>query len=1813
LTDFAGGGLDGTLGLARGNDGSEALTDLAGGRGGSGRLPGTGGGAEAGLLRGTGNLRPGEPGGGGGFFRGSAGLATGAGRSTSGLDGAGDLFAVGFPQPSAMSSIRPLVSSPTRGRPRRAGPSSDMGRRYHASQHCIRVNCVGNYSPTLVAPVDVINGRYQIEQRLGSGADGAVFLATDPIADRRVALKLLEQSPDSSAAARLRAEFRRLSALDHPSLLKVHDLETVDAPVPGFAAGALFFTSDYLDGVDLDGFVRGRPTLAALINALADVAAALDHIHAAGLLHCDIKPDNIRVTDPRTGAATLLDLGLSVAAGLTGAARGTPAYMDRAALAGRPDAQSDLHALGAAFYAALSGAPPFPHRDLGQLIGALDRGGATPLRTWRPDLDRGFAAVIDRLLVAGERPSSARVLLDILGQLGEASGISTPALERAAGGRTLATPRLVGREPAIVAAKVAVSAAIAGAAAPLIRLVGEPGSGRGAVADEIANRAQLEASAESGATIDVIRGDESALMTALAGEPEADAGWTDAADYRAPLRAAADRAIAELRRRAERRPVALVLAAEPARDLRAAELIRALAAGAVAVGGRFAVIAAIEPGDAAPGDRATDIEIAPLPPDQVTALVRSMVSEPIDPAWSEELGAACGGRPQLVIEAVRAAAGRAEAVDTVAVSDLVSGESRAAVAALLEQRASRLPASLRDLFGAVAVLGGDAAAADVAALLERDEEAVFADAASLAAESLCAVDGERLRASSPAHVDAGDAALPPRRRRALHRRALELAGDAARPERRAAHLLVAGRADEAADAALEAALELAARSELERAAHFAREAVARAQGKTASRAELALAEIALALGRYDEAIRAAERVSRSRNAERRRRGHIALARARQKSGDLDGAETALAALAGKFPDDSTARGAYGRLLVSRGRIDDAAEAAGDIEPIIERGLGNPGDPLRVEAGGLVELYRGDAAAADRAFAAIARRAERIGDGALAGRAAALRGLAAHHAGDIVRAAQLYGEAAAAATAAGEIHAAAVSQINQATAHSERGRAAKALAALDAALVSLRRLGQVSELPAALFNRGHALLCLGELDAARRGADQALALARELGTPQMEIYAQLLIGDVSRRQGELDAAAAAYRAALEVAGSAGADRDMLAVRLASAELLAERGDSRAVAELDDAAALIATGEERARWLLARARVSLRFGEPADQITGQLEEARDAASTTGREDLAWRLASLIARLASAAGDRERARDYTRRARSELEGLLADTPESRRAGARSDPDAIALASLEDELEMSRTVAVIEASGPTEELAALRRLLGLSRRLNSELRLRPLLDQVIDTAIDLTGAERGFLLMRRPGAAGSVEVAVARNIEHEELRGPDQELSRSIAERAARTGEVVLTVDAAFDERFGAAESVAAMQLRSVLAVPLRRRSELCGTIYVDHRFQAGAFDDQAVRLCRELADIAAVAIGNARLAEDNRRRQESITDLNRLLEKELGEREKELATVRSQLAPGVAGLRAPEIVGRSAPMLELQELLERAAASDLSVVITGESGTGKELVARALHRLGSRANGPFVAVNCGAVPEPLLESELFGHVRGAFTGAERTRRGHFEVADGGTLFLDEIADTSPAMQAKLLRVLQEGEIRRLGDEATRQVDVRVVAASNRTLAELVAAGHFRQDLYYRLNVLSLVVPPLRERIEDVPELAAHILERQGGHTTLSRAALRMLCRYPWPGNVRELENELARAAALAEGAITPEHLSERVRESAGEIASSAATDDLDLRTHVESLERQLIAAALERTGGNQSKAAKILGLSRYGLQKKLKRYQM
>jgi two-component system response regulator HydG len=345
-----------------------------------------------------------------------------------------------------------------------------------------------------------------------------------------------------------------------------------------------------------------------------------------------------------------------------------------------------------------------------------------------------------------------------------------------------------------------------------------------------------------------------------------------------------------------------------------------------------------------------------------------------------------------------------------------------------------------------------------------------------------------------------------------------------------------------------------------------------------------------------------------------------------------------------------------------------------------------------------------------------------------------------------------------------------------------------------------------------------------------------------------------------------------------------------------------------------------------------------------------------------------------------------------------------------------------------------------------------------------------------------------------------------------------------------------------------------------------------------------------------------------------------------------------IEKRVSPGTTGELTPPIpvytsdialVGVSSAFVEVMKMVGRVTATNLPVLITGESGTGKEIVARAIHLRSPRSAKPFVAVNCGAIPSELIESELFGHVRGAFTGAERDRKGLWEEADGGTVFLDEITETSPGFQVKLLRALQEGEIRRVGSNQTRRVDVRVIAATNRDAHQEMREGRFRQDLLYRLNAVTLHLPPLRERSEDILPLARYFAERAAlSQSTqcisFSRDAVRLLENYDWPGNIRELENAVVRAVALCDQAVQPEDLPERVRDFAHARAEEATDQITQARPaawpeavedalSLAEVEARHILRVLAHTGGNKQAAARVLGIDRTTLQRKLERYNL
>jgi len=538
-------------------------------------------------------------------------------------------------------------------------------------------------------------------------------------------------------------------------------------------------------------------------------------------------------------------------------------------------------------------------------------------------------------------------------------------------------------------------------------------------------------------------------------------------------------------------------------------------------------------------------------------------------------------------------------------------------------------------------------------------------------------------------------------------------------------------------------------------------------------------------------------------------------------------------------------------------------------------------------------------------------------------------------------------------------------------------------------------------------------------------------------------------------------------------------------------------------------------------------------------------------------------------------------------------------------------------DESVSDTMVTSAAALGLDEGADQLRRLQRVSMAVNSELHLDPLLRIILDHLVEISGAERGFLVLS--AGEGRSQVRVARNFEQEDVREPDVGFSASIVERVRQTGDMLITANAVEDDRFQDTLSINAIRARSVMCLPFRQRGKVMGAAYLDNRLQMGAFGNIERDTLMSLVDLAAAAIERARLYDENEQRAQELEALNRRLEVRVDTQGRELVEVKDRLrSVGEHEGTYPQIIGESRVMRDVLRLLDKVVRTEEPVLITGESGTGKELIARAIHAHGARARRPFLSENCAALTDTLLESELFGHVKGSFTGADRDKKGLFQLADKGTLFLDEVGDMSPTMQKKLLRTLQEGEIRPVGGKSIKRVDVRIVSASNRKLAGLVRAGEFREDLLYRLRVLTVDLPPLRDRKEDIPALTTHFLRV---HTkasqvvkTLDAGVMETLQGYDWPGNVRELQNEVKRMVALSEATIGAEVLSEHVRRGARGIVDIDEDGPVrNLLELVEGVERAEIERALGAAKGNKTRASDLLGISRFTLQRKLDKYDI
>ncbi len=529
------------------------------------------------------------------------------------------------------------------------------------------------------------------------------------------------------------------------------------------------------------------------------------------------------------------------------------------------------------------------------------------------------------------------------------------------------------------------------------------------------------------------------------------------------------------------------------------------------------------------------------------------------------------------------------------------------------------------------------------------------------------------------------------------------------------------------------------------------------------------------------------------------------------------------------------------------------------------------------------------------------------------------------------------------------------------------------------------------------------------------------------------------------------------------------------------------------------------------------------------------------------------------------------------NDRDALIAINGKKKRRARLVNGDRIALGEAQFSFSMfSELPQGLTAGDETEhsEIAGFRRLYEFSERLMSSQGLEELLEVLLDSVLELTGAARGLVLMvENSDESGlQIEVKASRNVNSQELKsGEDGGVSDSILRQVLETRRAVIVSDALTDTTFSQSESVIALKLSSVMCAPLSSRGEVIGALYVANDEIKSLFD-------RRQLDVLTVFAGQASLLLTNAMLLNALRADNEKLESELVDR------------------RFGEIIGSCASMLEVFRKLQKVAATGISVLISGETGTGKELIAREIHRRSERKDGPFVTVNCGAIPENLMESEMFGHVRGAFTGAVASRGGKFQAADGGTLFLDEVGELNPQLQVKLLRALQEHMVTRVGDSRAEKVDIRVVAATNRNLEDMIAEGTFREDLYYRLNVVNLWLPPLRERGDDAFIIAKALLSKYADELNspvkgFAPSALSAIKKYPWPGNIRQLENRIKKALVLCDQSL--------LGAADMDLEEGSTEPLLPLERAKEEFQRNYVLAALERNNGNRTQTARDLGV--------------
>lgn len=1644
--------------------------------------------------------------------------------------------------------------------------------------------------PVLVDPA------YEPLARIASGGTGNVWRARDHRDGSLVALKILDSSSDVDARALGAREFLSLASLDHPHIVRVL---AFGATRDGRAA----FAMELCEGRDLLSWARGelpagpgaRAADPRFALAMAQVLAGLECLHTRGLVHGDLKPANILVLD--TGVSPphikLIDLGLArEVADSTGDGRdisGTLAYLAPERLRAEPASPaSDLYAFGCILFELLTGDVPHGGESARELARARLAGERPTVEAIPERLRPGLVALLatdprdrpptaDLAAIELLGPEARRAMPPPLGFAGPLRGPAARLLElilresrrdspRSKRAVLVRGPRGSGRSRLLCELRFRLE--IAGDLVRALSLGGRSGGKSGPAAVAIALLEGLRPLSVDPSARRHLRAIEDAL--------DADPAGFDI-DQNTRRERAAHSISEALLALAESQPLTILIDDLEAADSLSVEIVRALSRlGRTERCDRLRVIATVAD-DTEAGREIVDRiaprgrelsalavhSLEPLSAGDVDSWLHQVLGEkaevPVDLA--RKLWKSATGVPLFLEEALRklVESGRLERrrgrwcardLDAVPVPDSLAVFAVERVA-LLDPRARRILAE-------AALLGRPFTPVDVE-MLDR----VLANEASTSSASREEIECVLSRAALDGILERRGSV------RAFRHESfrIELETALAPEERRVLHGAVATALERSlgrdpatvADAVLAAEIAehwflsnepgksrgwlrfLSAIDSRSGALPEARDRLTKLLGLSDEWEEtrgilLEREEVLRSMGLYEEAMEdiaelrrlALSRADRNTLRELLVREALVLDARGDKPRALAKAEEARAFPPARPIDEA-------RLLVRTAMlriwIAELPHAAEDIERALEIARAEADRSVEAEAlqvSGLAAYFGGryDEALKTLDSALAIRRA--LGDSHRAGAIESNIGLIAFDRGRLEAAEERFESALRHFRGAGFRRGIAASAMNLGLVWLELGRFE---AALDALGESSRIRDEIDDLHgrgADLGNMGAVWMRLGLDDRARPLIEEAIALARRTGNRSSGCVNLCRLALILAGTGEIHEAEVALGRAEETGRTADGTAVELEVALARARLAIAAGHTcEALPPLARARELARSSDRRTRLLEAivlSARAVLELGEldEADVLSREaISLLERLPASLERTSEAWFVRYEVAiAIGKTALPQEIELEALEKAHAALRRTLDDIedPELRRAYLERVP-----------LHRSIVGAHAEHTRRTRSDAELRErsFYEIARTIHSIRELDPLLERLLELAIHTTHADKGLILLREPG--GNLTVRAARGMRRESVEDAT-EICQSVIADVAGGAAPVLAIDAGADERFRERQSIISFRIRTLMCAPLATRDDVLGAVYVDGRGNA-SFTPGDLDWLVSFGRLAAIAVDNARLL-----------DGLRIENREL----------RRRLEVNDADEGPEGMIGRSSSMRRLFGLVERSAQSDVTVLITGETGTGKSLLARRIHRLSRRSSGPFVTVDCGALPPNLLESELFGHARGAFSGAFSDRAGLFEEATGGTIFLDEIANTSLDLQAKLLRAIQENEIRRVGENKSRAVDVRVIAATNSPLEQLVSEGRFREDLYYRLHVIHLDMPPLRDRIEDIAPLAIRFLARacelQGRPPlSLSEPVLRYLRSLPYRGNIRELENLMEKVAVLSEddGSVTEDTL--------------------------------------------------------------------